>query len=277
MTALISLVTDSTSDVPPDLVQRFNIRVVPSLVVIDGRPYQDGVEMTRETFYQRLATFDLLPTTATPASGEFEAAYRSCPEGPIVSIHTAATLSGLFNAARVGAESLGERVTVIDSGSLSLGVGWQLIAAGEAIEAGASLPDVLKAIDAIRRRLKVFALLDTLENLRRSGRMSLLKASIAGALQIKPIIELAEGSITAVAQNRTIKKAMTDFIARVRALGRLERLAVMYTDDPVLADEAREALADQCSSPPLMAQAAPTIGTHIGPGAVAVAVVKYEA
>jgi DegV family protein with EDD domain len=273
LTSTISLVTDSTSDVPPEFVRRFNIRSVPSLVVIDGKPYRDGVEMTREEFYQRLRTFDLLPTTATPASGDFEAVYRSCPDGPIISIHTAATLSGLYNAARVGAEPLSDRVTMIDSGSLSLGVGWQLIAAGEAIEAGKPLPQVLEVIVATRRRLKVYAILDTLENLRRSGRMSLLKTSIANVLQIKPIIELAEGGITAVAQNRTMKKAMADFLARVRALGRLERLAVMYTDDPALASEVSGALADQCPSPPLVAQAAPTIGTHIGPGAVAVAVV----
>jgi fatty acid-binding protein DegV len=106
--------------------------------------------------------------------------------------------------------------------------------------------------------------------------MSLLKASIASFLQIKPTIELNDGKLVAVAQNRTMKKALADFIARVRALGPLERLGIMYTDNPAPAHELRDALASQCNQPPLLTQAAPTIGTHIGPNAVAVAVVKYS-
>lgn len=269
----ISLVTDSTSDIPAELAAGYHIQVVPSLVVIGAKSYRDGIEMTRAEFYAKLKTLNPLPTTAAPGSGEFEAAYLAAPPGPVISLHTASTLSGLYNSARLGAQSLGERVTVVDTGSLSLGVGWQILAAAEAIAAGAALPQVLAAIASTRQRLKVFALLDTLENLRRSGRMSLLRASIASMLQIKPIIELAEGTIVAVAQNRTMKKAMADFINRLKKLGRLERLAVMYTDHETLAHAVGEALAGQCASAPLVVQVAPTIGAHIGPNAVAVAVV----
>jgi DegV family protein with EDD domain len=269
----ISLVTDSTSDLPAELASRYNIRVVPSLLAIGEKSYRDGVDMTRAEFYAQLKTFNPLPTTAAPGAGEFEAAFLAAPDGPVISLHTASTLSGLYNSARIGAQSLGERVTVIDTGSLSLGVGWQTLAAAEAIELGAALPQVLEAIASARQRLKVFALLDTLENLRRSGRMSLLRASIASMLQIKPLIELAEGTITAVAQNRAMKKAMADFIGRVKGYGALERLGVMYTDNETLAVEVRDALAGQCPSAPLFIQVAPTIGTHIGPNAVAVALV----
>ena len=92
--ATISLVTDSTSDVPADLAARYGIHVVPALLAIGDQSYRDAVDMTREAFYQRLATFNTLPTTGAPASGAFEAAYTACPPGPILSIHTAATLSG---------------------------------------------------------------------------------------------------------------------------------------------------------------------------------------
>ncbi len=272
----ISLVTDSTSDVPPAYVEQYGIRVVPSLLVLNDQPYKDEVEMSRAEYYQKLRTLNPLPTTAAPASGEFETAYQSCRAGPIISVHTASTLSALYNSARLGAEAFGNRVTVVDSGSLSLGVGWQLIAAAEAIAAGATLEKVLEVIASTRRRLKVYALLSTVENLRRSGRMSLVRASIVSVLQIKPTIELSDGSATAISQDRTQKKAMAGFIKRVRALGKLERLGIMYTDNLALAQEVNSAVADLCPNPALIMQASPTIGTHIGPNAVAVAVVKYE-
>ncbi len=273
---VISLVTDSAADVPANLIERYQIQVAPALVVIDGKPYRDGIDLTRAEFYRRLPAFHPLPTTAIPAAGEFESIYQSLPDGPILSIHTASTLSGFYNAARVGADSLGGRVTVVDSGSLSLGVGWQVITAAEVIAAGSGLLTALEAIAATRRRLQVVAVLDTVDNLRRSGRISLLRASLAGMLQIKPLIQLVDGSLTVLAQNRTLKKSLADFIARLKRLGRLERLGVMYTDNAALADGVCEALAGQCSAPPLVAQAAPAIGTHIGPNAVAVAVVKYK-
>lgn len=271
----ISLVTDSTADVPADFVECHRIKVVPSLVVMGGQSLRDGVDMSRDEFYRGLATFDPLPTTAAPAAGEFEAAYASMPDGPIISIHTAATLSGIYNAARLGAEPFGDRVHVIDSGSLSMGVGWEIIAAAEAIASGLGLEAVLDAVAAVRRRSLVFALLDTLENLQRSGRISLLRASIAGVLQVKPLLELVNGALTPVAQHRTRNRALAEFISHVRSFGRLERLAVLYTDNPSIAAEVHNQLTGQCASAPLFAQVAPTIGTHIGPGAVGVAVVKY--
>lgn len=270
----ISLVTDSITDVPADAIEKYRINVVPSLVVIGPQTYRDGIDMSREEFYRRLPTFDPPPSTAAPAAGEYEAVYDALAGSPILSLHTAATLSGIYTAARLGAQGLGDRVRVIDAGSVSLGVGWQVIAAAEAIAAGRPLDEVLAVIADTRARVKLFALLDTLEYLRRGGRISLLRASIAGLLQIKPMIEVAEGALTLLAQHRTHKKAAADFNTRVKALGKLERLAVMYTDNVALANEVRDAVSDQCSSPVLVVQAAPTIGSHVGPNAVAVAVVK---
>lgn len=272
----ISLVTDSTADVPADIVERYGIQVVPSLVVIGGQPFRDGLDVSRGEFYRRLAAFDPLPSTAAPAAGEFASVYASLPDGPILSIHTAATLSGIYSAARLGAESFGSRVTVVDTGLLSMGVGWQVVAAAEAAASGAAPESVLKTIADVRSRTRVFALLDTLENLRRSGRISLLRASIAGALQVKPLLELKDGALTPIARHRTRHRALAEFIADAKALGRFERLAVMYTDDPAIAGDVRDQLAGQCDSEPLFLQAAPTIGVHIGPGAVGVAVVKYD-
>jgi DegV family protein with EDD domain len=271
---MISLVTDSTADLPPDLVAKYHVTVVPSGLILGGQSYRDGVDLTRDEFYKRLSTFAQLPTTAAPGAGEFEAAFRACPDGPVISIHTAANLSGLYNAARLGAEPLADQVTVVDSGSLSMGVGFQVLAAAEAIAAGADLSTTLEAIRTTRTRLRVFALLETIDNLRKGGRISLVRASVATILRIKPLIELTDGTPIQLATERTRSKALTDLYKRVGDLGRLERLAIIYTDDLTLATTVRDQIAPQSASPVLIVQAAPTIGTHIGPGAVAVVLVK---
>src|SRR5512134_3912482 len=135
----LRLVTDSVADVPADLVEKYDIKVVPSLIVIGPQSYRDGVDMTREEFYRRLSTFDPPPSTAAPAAGDYQAAYRAVPDSRVLSLHIAETLSGIYNAARLGAQAFGDRVKVIDTGSLSLGAGWQVIAAAEAIASGKTL------------------------------------------------------------------------------------------------------------------------------------------
>jgi DegV family protein with EDD domain len=270
----IHLVTDSVADLPAEFITKYGIKVVPSLIVVGPQIYRDGVDLTREEFYRRLPGLDPVPTTAAPAAGEYAQVYRALPAGPILSLQIAASLSGIYNSARLGAQEFGDRVRVIDTGSLSLGAGWQVIAAAEAAAAGKSLDEVLAAIADTRRRLRVYALLDTLDYLRRGGRLSLIRASIAGLLQIKPLIELADGALTVLASNRTHKKALADFVSRVQALGTLERAAVLYTDNDSIAGQVCDLIAGQCRSGPLVAQAAPTIGAHVGPDAVAVAVVQ---
>jgi DegV family protein with EDD domain len=272
----ISIVTDTTSDVPAEMVSQYDIRVVPSLIVFGQESFSDGIDLTRDAFYERLARLDTLPTTAAPGSGGFEQAYASMPPGPIVSIHTSAKLSGIYNSARIAAEPFGDRVSVVDAGSISMGVGFQVLAAAEAAVRGASLSEVLESAASARRRLKVFALLDTLENLRRGGRISLLQSSVATVLKIKPLLELVDGVPIQIATERTRSRALEDMYNRLRKLGRFDRLAVIYSDNRDLALQVRDQVAPLCTSESLVVQAAATIGTHIGPSAVAVVVVKYD-
>lgn len=269
----ISLVTDSTADVPPELVERHGIRVVPAVVVMGGQTYRDGLDMSREEFYRRLPAIDPLPSTAAPAAGEFEAIYDSLPDGPILSLHLAAAFSGMFNAARIAAQSFGDRVTVIDTGTVSMGIGWQVVAAAEAVAGGATLDAVLEVIASTRRRLKMLALLDTLDNLRRGGRISLIRASIGAILQVKPLLEIGESKFFPVFQERTRRKALAGLISLVQSFGSLERLAVLYSDNQTPAIELLDQFKAQSQTPPWLIQATPTLGTHAGLNAVGVALV----
>lgn len=127
-----ALVPDSTADIPHGLARHWNIEVVPAFLIIQGQSFRDRVDITRQAFYQRLPQYDPPPTTAAPSSGVFEQVYARLLEvgyEGVVSVHCAVSLSGLYNAARLGAEPFGGRVTVVDSGQLSMGLGFQVLAA----------------------------------------------------------------------------------------------------------------------------------------------------
>ncbi len=270
---MVRIVTDSTCDLPPDLLQQHGIIVVPAALNMEGRTLRDGVDISRSEYYARLPGLKELPATAAPSSGEFEAAFQQCGSAPILSIHLASKLSGLYNAARLAAEAFGPQVTVVDSGQVSMGLGWQVLAAAEAAARG-TLAEALAAAEAVRRRVKVFAVLDTIEFLRRGGRASAFVAALGGLLQIKPMLEVVEGEVKPVGRQRLRPKAVEKMLEMVHALGRLERLAVLHT---ACADEA-QALAAQlqadCAQAPIVVEATTVIGTHTGPQALGVAAVK---
>ena len=270
----VRLVTDSTCDLPPDLVLRYGILVVPAVLNMEGKSYRDGVDISRADYYARLPGLKALPTTAAPAAGEFEAVYRECGDAEVVSIHLASQLSAMFNTARLGAEASGARVTLVDSGNVSMALGWQVLAAAEAIASGKPLAEVVAAVESTRKRVKLFALLDTIEFLRRGGRASAFAATVGELLQIKPMLEVAEGSLIQLAKPRTHAKGVEKLVELVQALGPLERLAVMYATTPAEAKSLADRLAPLSPRLPLVVEATTVIGTHAGPGALGVAAVK---
>ncbi len=273
MPSPVRIVTDSNCDVPADLVARHAIVVVPSLLNIEGRTYRDGLDLSRAEFYQRLPRLRPLPTTAAQSAGEFEAAYRLCGDAPIVSIHLAAAFSAIFNAARLGAEPLGSQVTLVDSGSMSMGLGFQVLAAAEAAERGATVAEVVAAAHSVQQRLRLMAVLDTVEYLHRGGRANAITAGISQLLQIKPLLEVANGKVISLARLRTRAKAREGLVARIEALGPLERLAVLHAAADDDAQTLAERLAPRAAQPPFVVEVTAVIGTHVGPGTLAVAAV----
>ena len=269
----VRIVTDSNCDVPADLVARHNIVVVASVLNLAGQSYFDGVDLSRAEFYRRLPHLNPLPTTAAPSAGAFEAAYRSCGAADIIAVHLSSTFSAIYNAARLGAEPLGDQVTLVDSLQVSMGMGWQVLAAAEVASAGGSRAEALAAIHSVQQSLCVLAALDTIEYLRRGGRASLLSSVLGDMLQIKPLLEVKAGQVITLARLRTRQKVREALVARLEALGPLERLAVLHAD---CLDDARalaDRLAPRAVQPPLVVEAAAVIGTHVGPGTIGVAAV----
>ncbi|MCQ3954480.1 MAG: hypothetical protein DPW15_14590 [Chloroflexi bacterium] len=166
----LGIVTDSTADLPEYLIEQHAINVVPTVLVLGGKEYKDGIGISREEFYARLPALQTPPTTAAPSIGDFLAPYQSLLDSGcdhILSIHVSGKLSAVINNARQAAQEFPGKITCADSGSLSMGIGFQVIAAAEAADLG--LDAALQAIESARSRSKVFAALDTMEYLKRSG------------------------------------------------------------------------------------------------------------
>jgi DegV family protein with EDD domain len=195
----------------------------------------------------------------------------------IVSIDFGAVFSGVLNMARVGAEASGGRITLVDSQQASMGLGWQAIAAAETAEAGGSVQDIQDTLASIQKRVKVLALLDTLEYLRRGGRANAAVAALSDFLQIKPLIEVSEGKIKLVARPRTHGRGMDKIVEVVESLAPLERLAVLHANNPAvgqtLAARLAHCLTPGINAPTIVTDVTAIVGTHAGPGAVGAAIV----
>jgi DegV family protein with EDD domain len=276
----LGLVTDSTCDIPQFLIEQHELEVVPCILALDGKEYVDGKDITREEFYRQLPRLKTQPTTAAPSIGDFSTRYDSlltksgCDH--ILSIHAAGALTSILNIARQAASDFQDRVTCIDSTSLSLGLGFQVLAAAEAAELGRQA--ALDAIQFARKRLQVFAALDTLEYLKRSGRVPATVAMLGSLLSIKPLIELTNGEVKAMGAVRTTGQAnerMSKFLLKG---GPLERLAILHTGAESRAraflNELMQTSSQSVPRDILMVNVTTVIGTHVGPNGLGFAAVR---
>jgi DegV family protein with EDD domain len=275
----IRIVTDSNCDLPQAMVDEYGITVVPMYINIGAESYLDGVTMSRQEFYEGLPHFDSHPMTSVPGPGTFiETFDKLAAEGAIeiLAIHIAGSLSAMVNSARLAAEEWDKLpVTVFDSGNLTLGTGLQVLAAARAAAEGRGMGEIVPLLEDQAARTYCFAALDTVEFLRRSGRLTRFQSSLASVLRIKPLLKMNNGEFE-MERVRTRKAALARVIELLSGLGSLEELALVHTHAP----EEAEALGREASylDPEgvlsLSAEATPVIGTHIGPGAVGFVAIK---
>lgn len=275
----IGIVTDSTSDIPAYLAKQHEIYIIPTILVIEGKEYIDGTGITREEFYTRLPSLQTAPTTAAPSIGDFTTAYETLfSQGCdyIISIHAASQLTTIINVARQAAQDFSNKITCIDSGSLSLGLGFQAIAAAENVDLG--LKAVLETIESTRNQLHVTAALDTMEYLKRSGRVPKAVATLGGMLSIKPLIELLDGEVKPIGAVRTTQQADQRIFELLLKQGDLERLAILHTNaEPRAKNMLNKMMEHARTSIPrdiLMVNVTAVIGTHLGPNGIGFAAIK---
>lgn len=272
----IAIVTDSTADIPTQIYDDLNIAVIPSILVIQGKEYLDGKSITREEYYTQLPTLTPPPTTSAPSSGMFHETYEKLiRQGyeKICSIHVASQLSGIFNAARIAARDFNGKVVVVDSGQLSMGIGFQVIAAAQAAVEG-SMSVVMEAVRNVQARVKVLAMLDTLDQLRRSGRVSWMRANIGSLLRIKLFLEVKEGEVLRLGEARTRSKGIERLTEMLYELGPLEQIAVLHTNALEDATCLAEQFAHLVTQPIMIRNVTTVIGTHVGVNALGLAAVR---
>lgn len=280
----VRILVDSTADIPRERAQSLGIEVVPLTVLFGDESFRDGVDLDGPGFYRKLVASPVMPTTSTPPPGLFEEGYRRLiGEGAtgVLSIHLASKLSATFSVARSAAEAVsqatGVPIELVDSGTVSAGFGLPAgIVAREARE-GKSLADLKAHAESLCARVHLYAVLDTLEFLRRGGRIGRAQALLGGLLNVKPLIAVRDGEVVPVENVRTRGKAFDRMGQLVAELGELEALAIVQGDETV--GQQLEAVVRRFWTGPIETSTlGPVVGTHAGPGAAGViAITKSSA
>lgn len=272
----IRIVTDSSCDLPESVVDELGIRVVPLSIRFGETEFIDREELSNAEFWARCAESDALPETSAPAPGQFEKVYRELrDEGAtgIVAISLSSALSATMQSADLAARSVDDAipVRVVDSRSVSLGLGTIVLACSRLASSGRSLEEVAAHADDLARRTRVLGALDTLENLKKGGRIGNAKALLATALAIKPIIDVVDGKVEQGGKQRTRSKALKFLVEKVAAYnGHIDDLAVLQADcDDV--DAFVEMLRPHYAGEIIVGEIGPVIGTHAGRGTIGVA------
>lgn len=266
----VRIVTDSSADLPPDEVARLGLEVVPLSIRFGDEEYTDGVDLSVAQFYDKLATASTLPETAAPAPGAFEAAFRRQQEAgadAVVCINLSSGLSATIQSAQNAAKAVADDldVRVVDSQSITAGLGTQVMVAAEAAAAGASADDIVATVESLASRTHIFGALDTLDNLKKGGRIGGAQALVGSLLSIKPILDLSSGTVEEAGKARTRRKALVWLRDKVFAEAEVEHLCIAHSNAPDV-DDMLALLAPRYSADQIrVTTIGPTIGTHGGP------------
>ena len=279
----VRIVTDSTSDLPIEQAKTLGIEIVPLTVAFGDDAYLDNVEMDNAAFYQKLQGSKELPRTSQPAPARFQETFtRLIQEGAtgILSVHLTSQLSGTYQSACTARDTLPEDlrkipIEIVDSTSISVGMGYPVIKAAEEALAGLGLEEIKAHLVDRLERTRIFAVLDTLEYVRRGGRIGGATAMLGNVLNIKPIISLKEGVVVPVERARTRGKAYARVAQILQELGPIEYLAIAESNQEV-GQQLSEALKPVYPGDIAIWKLGAALGTHTGPGTAAISVVTAK-
>ncbi|HLM65276.1 MAG TPA: DegV family protein [Acidimicrobiales bacterium] len=266
----VRIVTDSAADLPPNDVEQLGVAVVPLSIRFGDKEYTDGVDLSVEEFYAKLASTDALPETSAPAPGAFDSAFRRQAEAgadAVVCINLSSGLSATIQAAQSAAAGLaGELdVRVVDSRSITSGLGTHVRLAAAAAGDGASADEVVALVENLVPRTHVFGALDTLENLKKGGRIGGARAMLGSLLSIKPLLDISSGEVEEAGKARTRRKALEWLRDRIFEQSDIEHLTIAHGLAPDL-DAMLDLLAPRYSRDQIsITTIGATIGTHGGP------------
>jgi DegV family protein with EDD domain len=270
----VAIVTDSTADLPPQLVKTRAITVVPLTLHFEGRSLLDGVDIRPSEFYRKLPHVTTHPTTSQPSAGRFAETYAELlsSHSEIVSIHISEKLSGTYASALQGAEMTdAARVRVIDSQLVSMSLGLLTLAAAELASQGADAESIVQRVSAMREHVQTYFSVATLEFLRRGGRIGRAGALLGSVLQVKPVLCIRDGLVTPLERVRTFDRALNRIVELTREVDRGQGLCVIVGHADAEGDAERVARELEPIAETLLIQLlGPVVGAHAGPGVVGV-------
>ncbi|MBN2555355.1 MAG: DegV family protein [Anaerolineales bacterium] len=270
----IAVVTDSTADIPENLAADANIAVVPAILIVNGRSYTDGRDINRGELYAGMDLLDQLPSTAIPSPRAFSHVYQNLLDRGaehIISIHVSRKLSGMLNAVHQGAQSFGDHVHPIDSGQVSLGLGFQALEIARMAGEGIAIETILEQIGQLKIKARTIAGIESLEYLKRSGRVSWLRAEIGLRLRLRLILEVVDGDVLRHSIVRTRRQVLAKLSSIAQSWQPLQRLAVLHSGIPSLAEELAASLGNLAHHPPFAVDVTTVIGAHVGPRSIGLA------
>lgn len=278
----VRIVTDSTSDLPPELASELGIAVVPLSVIFGDDVYRDKVDITHDLFYEKLVSSKVLPTTSAPSVGDFLAVYEPLLKetDEIVAIHLSSKLSATYNNACQAAQYLadrGARIEVIDSLSVSFGIMFMSIAAARAARAGATVEEIRTLVESMIPRVHIFVVLDTLEYVRRGGRIGRARAFLGAVMRVKPILSFRGGEVHPEERVRTKSLALERMFQIATSYPRATDVGIGYSTNAQEAEELRRRLEAALPGAKIhVARLGPVLGVHGGPGTLGIGVLEGE-
>jgi DegV family protein with EDD domain len=276
----IGIVTDSTADFSGDAQERLAIQVVPLSVIWDRDSFRDKIDLSTSDFYGLMRQRSTLPTTSAPAAGLFEETYERLLGGVdhIISVHLAGKLSATLDVARAAAERVGGgRVSVVDSGQTTMCLGWMAVRAAELGADGAEPAAIVRELENWVPRLRLYAVLDTLTNLQRGGRIGRAEALVGSLLNFKPLILVKQGEVFPIERPRSRASAMRRLVDVVASQGRLQKIGVAHGDAREIMDDLVRMIGERIPDVTVdRGEIGTVVGTHAGPGVFGVAALLAE-
>jgi DegV family protein with EDD domain len=278
----VRIVTDSTSDIPPHVAQELGISIVPLSVIFGEESYKEGKDISHDLFYERLSHAKDLPTTSAPSVGDFIETYRKALDDTdeVVSIHLSSKLSATYDNAVQAAAILadeGAKVDVIDSQIVSMGMFFLCQAASRAAREGASSDEIRTLVESMIPRVSVYVVLDTLEYVRRGGRIGRARAFLGTVLRVKPILSFGGGEVHPEERVRTRTLAMDRMFQLATAVPNIEAIGVAYSTNAEEAEQMKRRLEEALEDTPVyITRLGPVIGVHGGPGVLGIGILRGE-
>lgn len=277
----IAIITDSTCTLPAELVERYQLIVIPCQVRIGESVYREGVDLTGDELFHRMFTSNSTPATSLPSGEDYAAAFEEIQrrgQSQVLGLFVGSGLSGTFNGARLAAQDYELEVELVDSGTTSLALGLLVLEAARRVEAGGTLAEIAESMRAETDNLEAYALLDTLEFVRRGGRIGRVGELIANVLNIKPILRVAHNAADVAARTRSHRKGLAWLKDTAADAAPLRGLGLIYTSNE--AKEIIESLVDELrplvmeGGDVLLEPAGAAIAVHTGPNGIGLMFIK---